>query len=180
MILYFILSVSCAYAEEVIMLTSPPSVEELTRMLRGKPVEQMSGSEKTRGGGEWEGIDPSITKTETLKSSSSLYGIPIHFLFGSDTIKRESREFVERIGRSIKIIDDGKFLIEGHTDAVGFATDNIKLSIKRAASVKDYLVRVYKIPSRRLIVSGQGENKPLDGIDPYDGKNRRVHIKRLE
>ena len=65
----------------------------------------------------------------------------------------------------------------GHTDTSGPATYNMALSLRRANSVKDQLVRD-GVPAQAIVVVGAGETKPLaptgDGV--REAQNRRVEI----
>lgn len=86
--------------------------------------------------------------------------------------------------------------ITGHTDENGDANYNKELSLKRAKTVKDELVRRYKIATekqdievisfaKRLEIQGEGESKPLktnkgtsgDEKRLIDAKNRRIEVK---
>jgi OOP family OmpA-OmpF porin len=66
--------------------------------------------------------------------------------------------------------------IEGHTDNVGGAKYNEKLSQKRAESVKKYLVDRFGIAVSRLTAKGYGLTKPIADNKTAAGrqKNRRV------
>ena len=48
------------------------------------------------------------------------------------------------------------FLIAGHTDAKGGADYNLRLSQQRAESVRDFLVREFRIDAKRLVAKGLG------------------------
>lgn len=65
--------------------------------------------------------------------------------------------------------------IQGHTDNVGNAADNQKLSLQRAKSVYDYLIS-NKIEAGRLSFKGFGATVPIAKNDTADGrqKNRRT------
>lgn len=65
--------------------------------------------------------------------------------------------------------------IQGHTDNVGNAVDNQKLSLQRSKSVYDYLVK-NDIDPERLSFKGFGSTKPLSTNDTVAGKqkNRRT------
>ncbi|MCS6879443.1 MAG: OmpA family protein [Geminicoccaceae bacterium] len=77
-----------------------------------------------------------------------------------------------------------RFLVEGHTDAKGTEDYNQKLSERRAASVRDWLVRVGRIDPAAIATRGYGETRPVapnarpDGSDDPVGRqrNRRVVI----
>ncbi len=69
--------------------------------------------------------------------------------------------------------------VEGHTDSVGSDEDNIKLSILRAQSVKDWLVNTLYLDPARIIVIGKGESEPIvkGRGEVSEALNRRVEIK---
>ena len=70
------------------------------------------------------------------------------------------------------------FAIGGHSDSSGAASTNLKLSGKRASSVKDYLVKK-GVDASRLTSEGFGETAPIDSNKTRAGRanNRRVEIK---
>lgn len=67
--------------------------------------------------------------------------------------------------------------VSGHTDNVGAETDNQKLSLARALSVKNFLIQ-NGISESRITYKGFGESKPIDTNDTESGKanNRRTEI----
>ncbi len=69
-------------------------------------------------------------------------------------------------------------VVEGHTDNVGDSLSNLKLSILRAESVKNYLVK-NKIAAARISILGFGAAFPLLPNSTSRGRrrNRRVSIK---
>ncbi len=68
-------------------------------------------------------------------------------------------------------------LIEGHTDNVGSEAFNYKLSLKRARSVKNYLVSKGIRPTR-IRIKGYGESKPIASNATAFGRrlNRRTEV----
>lgn len=68
-----------------------------------------------------------------------------------------------------------KLRIEGHTDARGSASSNLKLSKARAASVMEYFIQ-QGVSASRLTSEGYGEERPLDTAsnEAAWSKNRRV------
>jgi len=68
-----------------------------------------------------------------------------------------------------------RFVVEGHTDSIGSDEQNIRLSQERALSVVSYLQK-HGVGAERLAVQGLGKRQPIPGIDPADGRNRRVEI----
>ena len=71
--------------------------------------------------------------------------------------------------------------VEGHTDAIGSDQYNLKLSLRRATAVKQYLVKD-GVPDTRLSVRGFGKTQPVASNDTADGRaqNRRVELKTVE
>ena len=69
-----------------------------------------------------------------------------------------------------------KFDVEGHTDSIGSAKSNLKLSQKRAEAVVNYL-KDHGVKSE-LNAKGYGETKPKVSNRTRAGraKNRRVEI----
>ena len=68
-------------------------------------------------------------------------------------------------------------MIEGHTDSVGNAQSNQRLSERRADSVRSYLVQ-RGIARDRLSTSGQGQDRPVASNESDSGRqqNRRVEV----
>ncbi len=71
-----------------------------------------------------------------------------------------------------------KVQIEGHTDNVGNAADNMKLSENRAKAVVNYLVSK-NISITRLTAKGFGATKPIAENNTEEGRaqNRRTELK---
>lgn len=69
-----------------------------------------------------------------------------------------------------------KGIIEGHSDSVGSADYNLKLSQARAETLKSLLVRDYHIAAERLSAVGYGEQVPIATNATEEGRreNRRV------
>jgi outer membrane protein OmpA-like peptidoglycan-associated protein len=72
----------------------------------------------------------------------------------------------------------GAVRLEGHTDGKGAADYNQKLSERRAASVKQWLVEREQIAAARMTTQGFGKTKPVASNDTDAGrqKNRRVEV----
>ena len=70
-----------------------------------------------------------------------------------------------------------KFKIEGHTDSTGAPATNNELSLKRAISVRDYLIG-QKIRASQIDAEGLGSSRPEADNETADGRarNRRVEI----
>jgi outer membrane protein OmpA-like peptidoglycan-associated protein len=72
---------------------------------------------------------------------------------------------------------ESRMVVEGHTDSQGTASLNQDLSIKRAQSVRDYLVS-RGIAADRITAQGMGSTRPVAPNNTAEGRadNRRVEI----
>ncbi len=128
-------------------------------------------------------ITTALTKRTRGINVAPRIPIKIHFASGSDQISPESLPQMEEIAKAL--MSEGlktcRIAIEGHTDSVGSAAYNMDLSIRRAESVKRYLVEHYGIPADRLITRGFGETRPVASNDTVWGRaqNRRVELVNL-
>jgi OOP family OmpA-OmpF porin len=68
------------------------------------------------------------------------------------------------------------FLIVGHTDVTGRREYNLKLSERRAQSVRQALANPFGISPARVEEVGLGEEQLLDPSHPKSGVNRRVQL----
>ncbi|MEA5401353.1 OmpA family protein [Arcicella sp. DC2W] len=105
----------------------------------------------------------------------------ILFDINSDKIKPESYGILKEIGTVLKENPAVKVKIIGHTDSDGEDTQNLDLSKRRAASVKNALNIEFGIESNRLETDGKGETQPSDPNTTPQGKanNRRVEFIKL-
>ncbi len=101
----------------------------------------------------------------------------ILFDFDSAMLKPASQDNIKKMGDVFVKYPDTDIVIAGHTDNKGTEDYNQKLSERRAASVRAYLVEMGVAPSRLQSV-GYGELQPAAGNDDEAGRqlNRRVQI----
>ncbi len=115
---------------------------------------------------------------EALKTKGSIAVHNILFDTGKATIKPESAGTLAVIAEALKAEAALKIEIQGHTDNVGAAAANLKLSQDRAAAVKAYLVTTGGIAAARLTTAGLGDAKPIGDNKTEAGRaqNRRVEL----
>lgn len=101
----------------------------------------------------------------------------LFFDSGRAVLKAGARNTLSRIAEQLRINDQLRVAIEGHTDSVGSEASNQTLSEKRAAAVRDYLAS-RGIPADRMTVTGLGETTPVATNDTPAGRqqNRRVEL----
>ncbi len=104
--------------------------------------------------------------------------IIFHFKPGEKMIEPRYVPVLEDVVMFLKNRPNVIVEVQGHTDSVGDAKENRKLSRKRAAAVRDYLVK-RGISPKRLIVKGYGELAPIGDNRTVLGRdmNRRVELK---
>jgi outer membrane protein OmpA-like peptidoglycan-associated protein len=98
------------------------------------------------------------------------------FETGSDKILKKSYGLLDQVAQTLKNhAEIGKVRVEGHTDDVGGPDYNLKLSQRRAESVRAYLI-MKGVDAARLTAVGYGETKPIAPNSSKRGKemNRRV------
>lgn len=112
-----------------------------------------------------------IKLAETVKLSMQL-----NFKSGSNDIQPEHASEIAKVGKFLKQYPDSAVVIEGHTDSQGSAAFNQQLSEKRAASVREFIIKNYNIASSRISSLGIGEVNPIADNSTASGRaqNRRV------
>jgi len=99
------------------------------------------------------------------------------FDFDKAVLKAEGKSKLDDLATKVKAINLEVVIAIGHTDSVGSDAYNQKLSVRRAESVKAYLVSKGVEPNR-VYTEGKGEKQPVASNSTKDGrqKNRRVEI----
>jgi len=102
----------------------------------------------------------------------------IFFDFNKATLRPESTAELDRLVKMMNDVPSLKIEVSGHTDNVGSAAYNKKLSEERAKSVYDFLVS-HGINKDRLTYVGYGFEKPIATNDTEEGRqlNRRTEVK---
>ncbi|PCE63147.1 OmpA family protein [Sediminicola luteus] len=115
--------------------------------------------------------------TAAVQKTLNDYAKTILFDTGKSSIKAQSEEVLTNIVGILNEYTNAKFTVEGHTDSVGSAKLNQKLSETRAQSVVDFLTS-NGISGSRLNAVGYGEDKPIATNNTRAGRkqNRRVEI----
>ena len=104
----------------------------------------------------------------------------LYFDFRSDVLRPESDKVLTEIAQVMKQHPDWTLGVEGNTDNIGGDQYNLDLSQRRAAAVKNALVKQYRISQQRLATAGFGASHPIDTNETIEGRarNRRVELVR--
>jgi len=87
------------------------------------------------------------------------------FDFNQATVKPEGRRQLDKLaadltGAKFDVIEIAMVTVTGHTDRVGSAEYNVRLSMRRAEAVKAYLAEL-GIPAVKIVAIGKGETHPV-------------------
>jgi len=100
----------------------------------------------------------------------------INFEFNKAYLKKESINLLDRVVRIMKENPALKIEVRGHTDNIGDAAYNQKLSERRADAVAEYMIK-QGISPERIRSKGFGMTKPLV---PNDSEKNRAKNRRTE
>jgi outer membrane protein OmpA-like peptidoglycan-associated protein len=140
-----------------------PSVAELVEALT--PAVQP----KTRG------LRPAQeAAVETIRPAVDL---EVRFEFDSADLTPMAQAVLDNLATALTTdLAPYRFVLEGHTDAVGSDVYNLELSERRAQAVRSYLREFYRIDPKRMTPIGKGERELLLPEQPTAAPNRRVRV----
>jgi OOP family OmpA-OmpF porin len=100
-----------------------------------------------------------------------------HFDFDKSALKPEGKAKLDDLVGKLKAVNLEVVIAIGHTDSIGSNAYNQKLSLRRASSVRDYLISK-GVVANRIYTEGKGETQPVADNKTKEGraKNRRVEI----
>lgn len=155
--------------------------EERTRpgseVVSGQQIEQaLAAKPRTRG----LVLRANVESKGASAESPEAIDLNIPFQLNSSELQPQALAQLGQLEAALKSPTLGKyrFLVAGHTDAIGNAGYNRQLSLRRAESVKRYLV-AHGINPARLESAGYGKDRPLTPAEPDNPANRRVEIRNL-
>jgi OOP family OmpA-OmpF porin len=104
----------------------------------------------------------------------------VYFETGKALIKPSSYKYIDEMVEYMQLKKNIVIEISGHTDNVGAAATNLKLSQDRAEAVRAYLLKK-GIAANRVVAKGYGDTQPIDNnlTDAGRQKNRRTEVKIL-
>ena len=99
------------------------------------------------------------------------------FDFDKAAVRPDGKNKLDDLSQKIRSVNLEVVIAIGHTCSIGTDAYNQKLSVRRAESVKAYLVSKGVEPNR-IYTEGKGEKQPVASNTTKEGrtKNRRVEI----
>jgi len=115
---------------------------------------------------------PPVPTSEKVTFSADTF-----FDFDKASLKPDGQAKLDKLAEQSKGVDIEVVVATGHTDATGPESYNQGLSIRRAESVKAYLVGK-GMDKSKIFTEGKGETQPVADNKTRDGRaqNRRVVI----
>lgn len=164
-------------------LFEPPPVQQLAaapafvspEVIERQPSHPRTGQPSPRQA-VTPGVAPIPSKAEIKRPSARMItAVTVEFDYAKDNIRSEYDKQIEVAAAMINSAAHSTVQIEAHTDNIGSSAENLALSIRRANSLKDILVKLGVDP-RKITVKGYGFTKPLVENDTAVGrqKNRRA------
>jgi OOP family OmpA-OmpF porin len=120
---------------------------------------------------------PAAPAPQTPAAAKVTYAADAFFDFDKHVVKPAGKAKLDDLVGKVKGINLEVIIAVGHTDSEGTDAYNQKLSVRRAESVKAYLVSK-GIEKNRIYTEGKGEKQPVADNKTKEGrsKNRRVEI----
>lgn len=138
---------------------------------------------RVRGGGQtmqFE-IEPAQVRRVFAAAIAALPPAPsrfvVHFEAGSDRLDPESMRKIEQVFTELASRPAPEIMVVGHTDTTGSTARNDRLSLQRAQTVRNELIR-RGIDAATVAVSGRGQRELLvpTADNVAEPRNRRVEI----
>ena len=120
---------------------------------------------------------PAAPVAQKPAAAKVTYAADAFFDFDKSVLKPAGKAKLDDLVSKVKGINLEVIIAVGHTDSIGTDAYNQKLSVRRAESVKAYLVSK-GIEKNRIYTEGKGEKQPVADNKTKEGraKNRRVEI----
>lgn len=167
------------------------AAEQNAERVSGQIDELMAISNAARGGAKAAqdtadaavaGINATNSRITALDDYVVQDTATVNFRVGSSTLSYEAKQQLDEVAASAMTLRGYILEVTGFASADGSAAANKKLSERRAAAVRDYLVMTHNIPLRRIGTSyGYGETQAIADNTTREGReqNRRVEVKLM-
>ena len=171
---------SCNSKPDVPMVTAPV---EAPKMEAPKVVEKVkkilklpNGNIEVEAGTFLDKLYDEVTDN-TLNPTKGIAFDHLNFATGSVTISEDSKGQLDDLAKIMMAFPKVGISVDGHTDNVGDAASNLKLSKERASAVEKYLISK-GVADARILPEGFGSTKPVGDNTTEAGRlaNRRTEV----
>ena len=180
MMLLAVTTQTYAQGKVVYVRQSDVTKEKLIELLKPAGGEAMAAMGKTVNCAPYR---KELKEGKLETSNRPQAGLEVLFTFDSANLGPNATRVLDTLAQALnsKELSPYCFEIQGHTDNVGKAAYNVKLSARRASSVAGYLSSKGKVAKGRLIAVGFGQNNPIadNSTDMGRARNRRVQVLNL-
>jgi len=120
---------------------------------------------------------PGATVVRVGEGIAVTFASGLLFAFDSDQILPAAGTNLSELAKSLQKYPESQLLIVGHTDNVGDASYNQRLSERRSNSAAAYLA-AQSVARTRIAATGKGESEPIATNETDAGRqqNRRVEV----
>jgi len=130
-----------------------------------------------------EPVDTVVAPSDSVLAAEAVEHLQIthrdlsYFDFDSAVMTEKAKQCTQEVIDTLNAYPNVTAVVEGHTDNVGRAEYNQKLSERRAKAIYDYMV-AGGIDPKRLSYVGYGEERPIDTNETPEGRhhNRRTVV----
>ena len=91
------------------------------------------------------------------------------FGFDQDSLQSDGKQALDKLLQELKGVNVDAVQVTGHTDRLGAAAYNAKLSTRRAEAVRNYLVQVGGMPANLVTATGVGSAQPESSTNECKG-----------
>ncbi len=163
------------FVAKVFLKTAPPKPETVKEVI----VEEKVVILDSDGDGVPDNLDKCPGTPKGARVDKNGCWVLEHVLFDFDkyNIKPQFFNLLDEVASIFHQNPDLRVIVEGHTDNIGTAKYNMKLSIRRANAVRDYLVKK-GVAKDKMKVEGFGFSRPVATNETDEGRalNRRVQF----
>jgi OmpA-OmpF porin, OOP family len=170
----------CAWPALEVRAQSPAAEQEPPpKVLSNEQILQALGQPKAAPTRSLSLPSRGLTRRQSSESEQSV-NLNIPFELNSSALRPQASEQLKQLELALASpsLGNNRFIVAGHTDAKGSAEYNKQLSLRRAETVKRFLVDKGIDPAR-LDTIGYGSEKLLSPDHPQDPSNRRVEIRAI-
>jgi outer membrane protein OmpA-like peptidoglycan-associated protein len=129
-------------------------------------------------------VEPNTAANSVVDTRGRRVHGEIYFGFGSMDVQSDSRKYLDQLGEYLEDNNGAQLEIIGYADDMEEARLDSDIGISRAKSVRDYLLKHYKITVDRLKSTGYGQyanltETPVDGSS-HQPLNRKVELRIIK